>query len=194
VPNLNPTEAKGGWIHQYDDEGKKVGTTRWAATEIEQEALLDRIRAAVNGIAPVAAIAAPDHAEADLLSLYPLADIHFGLLAWGEETGEDFDTALANERVGKMIGQAVALSPPSQTAIILALGDTTHANDTTYQTPKSKHVLDGDTRHFRTLEVAISALGAAIETAAQKHETGYRSYSPRQPRSRGLSCNHVCPR
>lgn len=24
---LSPTEAKGGWIHDYDAEGKKIGTT-----------------------------------------------------------------------------------------------------------------------------------------------------------------------
>jgi len=36
---LSPVEAQGGWIHDYDDDGKKVGTTRWTKPRIEDDPL-----------------------------------------------------------------------------------------------------------------------------------------------------------
>jgi hypothetical protein len=167
---LSGTEARGGWIHNYDDEGKKTGTTRWNAPEISAEDAIDRIRTAMDGLLAAPVVPAPLHTESDLLTLYPLADVHLGMQAWGKETGEDYDTEIAAERVRSWVAQCVASSPASETAIILGVGDMTHADDQTSMTPKSKHILDVDTRHFKTLEVSISALATAIETAAAKHK------------------------
>src|SRR5690606_25843227 len=89
---------------------------------------------------------------------------------WAKETGGDYDTDIAAERIKDWVAQCVAASPASHTGIIMDVGDYTHQNDDTNQTPRSKHVLDVDTRMFRTLDVGISALGAAIETALTKHQ------------------------
>jgi hypothetical protein len=35
--------------------------------------------------------------RADLLNLYVLTDAHFGKLAWGEETGSDYDLKIAEQ-------------------------------------------------------------------------------------------------
>jgi hypothetical protein len=103
------------------------------------------------------------------LTLYPLADAHVGMMAWSKETGEDYDTAIACNRIADWVGRAVASSPPSETGIILDVGDLTHADDQTNQTPRSKHQLDVDTRHFRTMDLTIAALATAIECALKKH-------------------------
>jgi hypothetical protein len=92
-----------------------------------------------------------------------------GMMAWGKETGEDYDTSIAADRVRSWVARAVDASPASETAVILGLGDLTHADDQSNMTPRSKHVLDVDTRHFRTLDVTIQALAYGIEYAAQKH-------------------------
>jgi hypothetical protein len=168
--NLNPTEAKGGWIHQYDDEGKKVGTTRWAATEIEQEALFDRIRAAVNGIDAAHNVSPPVDVAKDLLTVYPFADVHFGSLSWGHETGEDYDTKIAAARIKSMMHRAIDEGPPSETAVIIGVGDQFNSNDNSNMTPQSKHVQDNDTRFFHTLDLGIDAFGAVIEFALTRHK------------------------
>lgn len=135
------------------------------------EDIADRIRAALEGLAPAPAVPAPQHADDSLLTLYPIADAHLGMMAWGAETGEAYDTRIGADRLVSWIGQAVASSPQSETAIILDVGDLNHADDQTNMTPRSKHVLDVDTRHFRTLEMTIAALGTSIELAKAKHKT-----------------------
>jgi len=167
---LKPSEARGGWIHDYDADGKKVGTTRWSVDETElRDDMLERIRDAFTDIPPAPEVAAPQHALEDLMTIYPLADVHIGMMAWGEETGEDYNTKTAVDRVTSWVGRAVASSPDSETAIILDVGDLMHADDQTNMTPRSKHVLDVDTRHFKTLDLTIYAVATSIDLARAKH-------------------------
>jgi hypothetical protein len=168
--SLNPIEAKGGWIHQYDDEGKKVGTTRWSAPEIAPSARLDEIRSALEGIAPAPLVAAPPRTVADLLTAYPVPDLHLGMRAWLPETGENYDTEIAAKRLVGGVEKLVSKSEASRTALIVALGDTFDANDHNSQTPRSKHPLDTDGRFFHTAQAAITAFGTLIELAKTKHE------------------------
>ena len=168
---LRPSEAKGGWIHDYDADGKKVGTTRWSVDEAElQDDMLERIRGAFADIPPAPDIAAPQHSMDDLITVYPLSDVHIGMMAWGEETGEDYDTRTAVNRVTSWVGRAVASSPESETAIILDVGDLLHADDQTSMTPRSKHILDVDTRHFQTLDLTIYAIATSVDLARAKHK------------------------
>ncbi len=133
------------------------------------EAVAEAIRGALEGLEPAEPVVAPKHHDSDLLTVYPLADAHIGAMSWGRETGEDYDTAIAVKRIRDWVGRAVDASPASSEAVILDVGDLTHADDQTNQTPRSKHVLDVDTRHFRTLEVTIAALAYSVEYALRKH-------------------------
>jgi len=108
--------------------------------------------------------------DSDLLTVYPIPDAHIGMRSWGEETGEDYDTDIAVQRIKSGISECVAASPASCEAVVIALGDLLHANDQTNMTPASKHVLDVDTRHHKTLDAAIYAMACAAELAAQKHD------------------------
>lgn len=170
--DLSGVEIAGGWRHAYDGEGKKVESVRWNAPKQDAtEDVLERIREAFEGIAPAPLVSPPDTINADLCTVYPIADAHIGLMAWHRETGSDYDTAIACDRVRNWVAQCVAASPPSGTAVILDVGDLFHANDDTYQTPRSKHVLDVDTRMFRTLDIGIATLAGAVESALTKHQT-----------------------
>lgn len=139
-------------------------------TKEDVESTIDRIWSAFENLTPAAPVEAPSHVLEELMTVYLIADAHVGLLAWGKETGEDYDTATACARIRGWVGKCIAASPPSGTAIILAVGDTTHANDQTNLTPKSKHGLDVDTRHFKTLDMTIEAMCAATDLALHKHE------------------------
>ena len=135
----------------------------------EQESFLDRVAEAFADIPAAPPVAAPLHADSDLLTIYPLADAHIGMMSYGKETGESYNTDIAAERVRSWVARAVDASPASGVAVILDVGDLTHADDDTNMTPRSKHALTVDTRHFRTLDVTIAALASATECALRKH-------------------------
>jgi hypothetical protein len=159
----------GMWIKTGRDED---GVSRSIFIRPQQEApqeVLERIKAAFEGMEPAAPVSPPEHVLDDFLTCYPIADAHLGVKAWHKETGSNYDTDIAANRIRDWMAQCVAASPASGTAIIMDVGDLTHANDDTFQTPRSKHVLDVDTRMFRTLDIGIAALSGAVESALTKH-------------------------
>lgn len=129
-----------------------------------------RIKEALEDVKPIPAISAPQNTDDDLLTLLPLPDAHLGMYAWGDETGEDYDTNIARDRILNGIGQCLASTPNAGEAVIVAMGDLLHADDQTNQTPHSKHQLDVDTRHFRNMDIAISTLAASVEAALGKYK------------------------
>jgi hypothetical protein len=168
---LDGSTIKGGWRHHYDEDGKKLESVRWSTPAGEDgPELLERIREAFEGLTPAPVVPAPEYANKDLLTIYKLADLHIGMMAWGKEVGEDYSTSIAADRVKAWVARFIALSPPSRTAVILDVGDLTHSDDQTNQTPASKHNLDVDSRHFKTLDVTIEALNCAVDLALAKHE------------------------
>lgn len=138
--------------------------------EATPEEVAERIRAALEGMAPAEPVEVPDQVMDKWLTAYLLSDRHTGLMAWARETGEAYNTELAVARVREWVARCVAASPPSHTAVILDNGDGQHADDQTNLTPKSKHGLDVDTRHFRTIEADIAAMATAVELALSKHK------------------------
>src|SRR5580704_770042 len=101
-----------------------------------------------RGCSDKSLIAAPTGASlAKLLTLYPVADEHLGLLAWGAETGESWDVKIAKRAIMRCMSQLVSETPPSALAVLLDLGDGMHANDQRNVTPASGHQLDVDGRY-----------------------------------------------
>lgn len=120
-------------------------------------------------LTPAPYIPGPALVDEDLVTLYPLADVHLGMLSWGEETGEDYDTSIAVARLRRGMTACVASAPNAGTAIVLNAGDFLHANDDTNSTPASKHALDTDSRHWRTLDAAVQVTIDLIDMALTKH-------------------------
>ncbi len=112
---------------------------------------------------------APKHADDDLLALYPLADFHLGLYAWGAEAGEDWDVDKACRLLRRVMGELVALSPPAGTAVLLNLGDFFHTDTSDNRTAQAGHPLDVDTRYARVLTFGVELIRDMIELCAQKH-------------------------
>ena len=173
---LSGTEAKGGWIHDYETgpDGKryKIGTTRWAAEDkAAQENLLARLAAAFEDVTPAAPVARPADTKGDLCNVIPLFDCHWGLSAWGEETGDvDYDLALAREDLMRGLETVMSTAPKADTAVLILGGDFLHANDNTAQTPASKHSLDVASRQFRALDTGIAIIKYAVLRALQHHD------------------------
>lgn len=154
-------------------DGQGNVQSQWVKTradEIDPMAEAEAIRSIFDGLTPAVAIPPPSYTDSDLLTVYPVSDAHIGMRAWSRETGEDYDTDIAVDRLRSWIGRLVSSSPQSKEAIILDVGDLTHMDDGTNQTPASKHILDVDGRYFRTMEMTISALADATELALAKHD------------------------
>jgi hypothetical protein len=117
------------------------------------------------------AIPEPEHADADLLTVYPIPDLHFGMYAWKPETGADYDTEIAASVARDAIGKLVSQSLPSEHAVILVLGDYFHANDQKNVTPGSGHRLDVDGRWEKVYEEGLSLLLEIVKLVAAKHRS-----------------------
>ena len=151
-------------------EGRIVA--QWIKTrEGAGESLVEALReafATYDGAAPI--LPAPGVLEDDLLTLYPLPDLHLGMLSWQPETGADYDIRIATETAQRGIGHLVAQSRPSRRATLLVLGDFFHANDSKNVTPGSGHLLDVDGRWAKVYLAGARLVTALVDIVAAKHQ------------------------
>ena len=98
-----------------------------------------------------------------------LYDLHFGLLTWKAETGEDYDTDLASrimaDAVAQTINRTAALKP--EYYLVPIGNDLFHVNDQSNSTPQNKNRLDVDTRLARIIEVVERTLEAMVDAMAK---------------------------
>jgi len=151
-------EVKAQWV--------KTDVDRAQAEAAFQTAILD-LCDGLQGKAPV--IPPPAYADDDLLTVIPMGDPHFGLLSWKPETGEDFNTAKAEEMTFGAVDLLASMSPPSGTALLLNLGDYFHADDSTNRTPRGGNVLDVDGRFDKVASIGFRAMIRCIERLLEKH-------------------------
>lgn len=153
-------EPIGGWVKTDREEG-----ARQAEWLIAIEEVCERIK----GFAFLPP--RPKETLADLLVVYPRPDLHIGLYAWGEETGEDWSVDIATQKLGEVAGRLVSSVEAAQTALVLGLGDLLHADDSKNRTPRSGAELDVDTRYARVMRMALGLEVAKVQLALQRHET-----------------------
>lgn len=134
-------------------------------------AMIDEVIAGLIDEVPRAKpVKAPKQAPNDLLNLYLVTDYHLGMLAWGEETGSDWDTQIAEDMLVAWFAQAMAESPDAETGVFGQLGDFLHWDGWDAVTPASKHLLDADTRFPKLARVAIRAIRRIIDMMLAKHQ------------------------
>lgn len=167
---LSATEAQGGWIHDYDEDGKKVGTTRWTKPRIEDDPAqwADIIKEALSDV-PLAVHMDPPTGPSDLCAVFPVADLHVGLLTDQEEVGEDWSSKKSYRVFADLFARLAHVTPSAETAILAQLGDLMHVDDQRNITPQSGHQLDADTRYFMILRRAVAAMRFAIDTLRAKY-------------------------
>lgn len=158
----------------YGDDGKPK--LQWVKTRQESESLnrlleefTDGLTDKVRGIAKP--VPAPKLAQdASLLSAYVIGDAHLGMYAWADETGaEDFDTGIGCDDLRGAFRHLSAAAPQSRVGMLVNVGDALHANDTTSQTPASKHALDTDGRFAQVVDRAVAVFRDAVNLLLKKH-------------------------
>lgn len=154
------------------DAGGNVAM-QWVKTRADQpspEELAEAIRAALDdyrGRAP--SVAPPVHTDADLATIVPLADLHIGLLSWRRETGQDWDLTIGAGIIKDTVHRLVASTTPSETCVVLGLGDLLHSDGYDPVTARSRNQLDVDGRWPKVLQTAVQIVMYAVDLALLKH-------------------------
>jgi hypothetical protein len=120
----------------------------------------------VKGLAPISA--GPKHIAKDLLCVYPWGDPHFGMYAWWQDAGADFDLDIAEKLTTGAVDRLVASAPDGSSGLLLNLGDMFHA-DNQRNTTQSGHQLDVDGRWSKVQQVGLRAMIHCIRRMLEKH-------------------------
>jgi hypothetical protein len=155
----------------YDKDGIVRG--QWVKSSLSaeraREVIEEAIRALSEDIPRSVPIAPPKTNDQSLLAVYPFGDPHFGMFAWAQEAGDDFDLGIARSLTLAAVDRLVDSAPAADTAVILPLGDVFHMDSTTNQTPASKNTLDADGRFVKVLGDGIQTFRHVIQRALEKH-------------------------
>lgn len=150
---------------------KRDGVSAYFQTprETETESLIERVAEAFKDI-PAYAPKPVDVVHNDLMTVYPMYDLHAGMLADGTETrGDDYDLSLFKSDLLAAVSRLNHRVPSGGRALVILGGDTLHTNDYTNETPGHKHKLDADSRFEKITDVAIEAICHAIEEIASRN-------------------------
>jgi len=149
------------------------GLPEWVKTNAEAQKQLDALTEAAEAlkadIPAIPPIKKPVTIKNDLLNLFPLTDAHIGALAWGEETGEDWDTNLAEEMILNYFATAISRAPLARRAVFAQMGDFLHYDGIESVTPTSNHQLDTDTRFAKLVRTGIRVTRQIIEMLLEKY-------------------------
>jgi hypothetical protein len=145
---------------------------QWIKTrEDTASALVDALQEAFASHAGKSAyVPPPADSDEDQLTVYPIADLHFGMYAWGKETGASYDIKITKQTAVHSIHELVASSPASHRAVLLGLGDYFHANDEKAVTPKSGHRLDVDGRWSKVFLAGCELALDMVDIVLAKHQ------------------------
>ncbi|MGN8022245.1 oxidoreductase [Phyllobacterium sp. 22229] len=138
-----------------------------AQRDLAMRAVIDALK---QEIAPVAPVKGPELCNSLLLNQFTITDVHMGALAWGEESGADYDLQIAEKLLIDWFSAAIAMAPNAHTAVLAQLGDLLHYDSLDSETPANRHVLDADSRFPKMVRAAIRVFRRIIAMLLTSHE------------------------
>lgn len=160
----------------YDKEGNVKG--QWVKTRLDREKQIEIAKQTVDlileGVRPLNPLPQPvTELNADLINIYHMTDDHIGMLAWGKETGKDWDLDLADKVLTSCFADMVRRSPDAESCVVSQIGDWMHYDSMVPETPTSGHILDADSRAGKMVSVACRILESLVDMALSKHKKVY---------------------
>jgi len=148
--------------------GKDGGVSYWVKTDRDRQAqfkaLIDAVENGLDSWKPYKRVKAPTGKhDADLLTQLVITDFHLGMLAWGKETGESWDSNIARDVFLSAIHDMIEASPKSEVGILVQLGDFLHFDGLEAVTPSSHHILDAESRYGRLVEITMTVMPEAVK-------------------------------
>ena len=155
----------------------EFGNTKlqWVKTDTDAERQVELMKAVIEGMkseitpgAPVKTVRAKR--DDKLLNLYTVSDFHLGMLAWADESGDDWDMKMAEDLFSRWFDAAFQKAPDAGTGVINLLGDFAHFDSLVAVTPASGHALDADTRYQKLVRYMIRMVRRVVDRALVKHK------------------------
>lgn len=103
-----------------------------------------------------------------LLAQYTITDYHLGMFASKDESGEEWSTKIATEKIYRVIDSMVEATPHTEHAIVNILGDFLHSDSQLAVTPASRHILDQDSRYSDLISIAVRIIAYFVQRARTK--------------------------
>lgn len=170
-----PDTIKGGWLKtKFDDDGKGVSLKFWNTgvnLEAWREELLDEMRQHAPKYPEI--VRAPSN-EPHLMYVR-LCDIHAGALADSLETGEDYDSSIAQSRVREGLASLIHKTAGfniSQT--LLVTGDDLLQTDGVHRTTTKGTSVDVSEMWYRSFYVGRKIIVDTIETLLNVSDIHYQ--------------------
>lgn len=135
-----------------------------------QEAMIAAAEAMAEKLPRVRALNPPSNTDRALCNLYVMTDSHVGMLAWHKEGGDDWDLSIAEKVLTGCFMRMVDSAPKASDAVVCQLGDWLHFDSLLPVTPGHGHVLDGDGRFSKVVQVAVRILRRVVDYALAKHD------------------------
>ena len=157
-----------------DDPSGKI--LQWVKTSVKKDEVVQLMREIIEELSSEIKPQEPikrrnEPTIDDLLNLHVLTDAHFGMRAWSEETGgEDWDLKIAEQVVIDVFQRSLDASPKASTGMLLQLGDAMHYDGMIPETPKSRHVLDTDSRVQLIIRTVIRAFRRMVNMMLEKYD------------------------
>lgn len=161
-----------GTSTMYGNDGKLK--TQWVKTKLDPDRIQEMVQEFLGGINDEIVRAKPVSScmsgNTSRLNLFPLTDYHLGMLAWAEESGDDWDINIAESLAVKWMEEAIRCAPLAGTAVLANMGDFLHWDGLAAVTPQSRHVLDADSRYTKLVRVAIRLIRRLIQMLLETHD------------------------
>lgn len=157
----------------YDRNGEIV--MQWVKSAEDKERMAELMREAIKAmcedIPRLDPAEAPKKTTGSLMAVYPLGDPHIGMLSWSDETGQDWDLEIAEEKFLAVFQRLVVSAPQCEQSVIVNLGDYFHYDNMEGVTSRSGHSLDVDSRYAKMVRVGVRIMRTMIDTALSHHST-----------------------
>jgi len=154
-------------------DGEDRVIQKWVKTDRESTAQHETLRAAFEALKEElpreVPVPPPAHSITELLNQFTITDNHFGMLAWKEESGADYDLQIAEKLLLDWFSAAIELAPNAHTAVLAQLGDLLHHDGHESVTPAHRNVLDADSRLQKVIRVVIRTMRKVIRMLLAKH-------------------------
>lgn len=158
----------------YGEDGKP--RIQWVKSQLSREQEREAFEAFIDGlnekIIPAKPKPMPKARKHDpsLMTGVFIGDAHIGMRAFGKETKHsDFDTDIAVEQLRNAIDYLVDMAEPTETGMLVNVGDLVHANTQHGQTYGGTP-LDVDTRHYRVMKAAGEIMIYMVDRMLTKHK------------------------
>lgn len=163
-----------GVSQQYKEDGT-LGQ-QWVKSSIDRDRQLEMLSEMVQSFKdelpqykPIT-IMNEHEIDENLMLVLPIGDLHVGMMAWKDETGQDWSLKHVQTAVHHVFKMLIDQAPKVKKILIIDVGDFHHRDNKDAVTPAHKNQLDVDSRYPKMVRVAIQLIRYIVKLALEKAE------------------------